>query len=198
MPSIRAGAPTRSVRSKPAQTAAPPVVPRATRPRRPPAAGSNARKAEVAPRVVRVLVLNGPNLHRLGKRQPEIYGHQTLAQIHDLIAEEASGLGASVDCRQSNHEGELVEWIGAAEEQGFAGILINPGAYTHTSYALYDALLAAGVPSVEVHLSNPEAREPFRRHSCTAPACVGKVAGFGDGSYLLGLRGLLARLARKA
>jgi len=134
----------------------------------------------------------------LGKRQPEIYGHQTLAQIHDLIAEEASGLGASVDCRQSNHEGELVEWIGAAEEQGFAGILINPGAYTHTSYALYDALLAAGVPSVEVHLSNPEAREPFRRHSCTAPACVGKVAGFGDGSYLLGLRGLLARLARKA
>jgi 3-dehydroquinate dehydratase-2 len=173
-------------------------VPRVARAKRPVPVGHSVQAADVAAPVLRVLVLNGPNLHRLGKRQPEIYGHQTLAQIHDLIAREATGLGASVDCRQSNHEGELVEWIGAAEEQGFAGILINPGAYTHTSYALYDALLAAGIPSVEVHLSNPEAREPFRRHSCTAPACVGKVAGFGDGSYLLGLRGLLARLARKS
>ena len=143
---------------------------------------------------LRVLVLSGPNLHRLGKRQPEIYGHQTLEQIHQKIAAEASTLGAAVECRQSNHEGELVDWIGAAQEQGFAGIVINPGAYTHTSYALYDALLAAGVPAVEVHLSNPEAREEFRRHSRTAPACIGKVAGFGDGSYLLGLRGLLAKL----
>lgn len=144
----------------------------------------------------KVLVLSGPNLHRLGKRQPEIYGRQTLAQIHELLAAEARSLGGAVECRQSNYEGELVEWIGDAAEQGFAGIVINPGAYTHTSYALYDALLAAGVPAVEVHLSNPEAREPFRRHSCTAPACIGKVAGFGDGSYLLGLRGLAARLAR--
>lgn len=143
---------------------------------------------------LRILVLSGPNLHRLGKRQPEIYGHQTLQQIHDKVAAEAAALGAAVECRQSNHEGELVDWVGSAREQGFAGIVINPGAYTHTSYALYDALLAAGVPSVEVHLSNPEAREEFRRHSCTAPACIGKVAGFGDGSYLLGLRGLLARL----
>jgi 3-dehydroquinate dehydratase-2 len=143
----------------------------------------------------RVLVLSGPNLHRLGKRQPEIYGHQTLEQIHQKIAAEAASLGASVECRQSNHEGELVDWVGAAHDQGFSGIVINPGAYTHTSYALYDALLAAGIPSVEVHLSNPEAREEFRRHSCTAAACIGKVAGFGDGSYLLGLRGLLARLA---
>lgn len=145
--------------------------------------------------VLRILVLSGPNLHRLGKRQPEIYGHQTLQQIHEKIAEEAATLGAGVECRQSNHEGELVEWVGSAREQGFAGIVINPGAYTHTSYALYDALLGAEVPSVEVHLSNPEAREPFRRRSRTAPACVGKVAGFGDGSYLLGLRGLLARLS---
>jgi 3-dehydroquinate dehydratase II len=143
----------------------------------------------------RILVLSGPNLHRLGKRQPEIYGHQTLQQIHERLAEEAASLGAAVECRQSNHEGELVEWVGSAREQGFAGIVINPGAYTHTSYALYDALLGAEVPSVEVHLSNPEAREPFRRRSRTAPACVGKVAGFGDGSYLLGLRGLLARLS---
>jgi 3-dehydroquinate dehydratase-2 len=143
----------------------------------------------------KVLVLSGPNLHRLGKRQPEIYGTQTLEQIHERIAIEARALGASVECRQSNHEGELVDWVGAAADQGFLGIVINPGAYTHTSYALYDALLAAGVPSVEVHLSNPEAREPFRRRSRTAPACVGKVAGFGDLSYLLGLRGLLARVA---
>lgn len=142
----------------------------------------------------KVLVLSGPNLHRLGKRQPEVYGHMTLAQIHDRLVAEASQLGVSVECRQSNHEGELVDWIGSAGDQGFAGIVINPGAYTHTSYALYDALLAAGVPAVEVHLSNPEAREPFRRRSRTAPACIGKVAGFGDHSYVLGLRGLLARL----
>jgi 3-dehydroquinate dehydratase II len=141
-----------------------------------------------------ILVLSGPNLHRLGKRQPEIYGHQTLEQVHERIALEAAELGCQVQCRQSNHEGELVDWVGSAQEQGFSGIVINPGAYTHTSYALYDALLAAGVPSVEVHLSNPEAREEFRRHSLTAPACVGKVAGFGDGSYLLGLRGLLSKL----
>jgi 3-dehydroquinate dehydratase-2 len=134
-------------------------------------------------------------LHRLGKRQPEVYGHRTLEQIHERIQEEAAGLGASVECRQSNHEGELVDWIGAAAEQGFAGIVINPAAYTHTSYALYDALLAAGVPSVEVHLSNPEAREPFRHRSRTAAACVGKVAGFGEMSYVLGVRGLLNRLA---
>jgi 3-dehydroquinate dehydratase-2 len=144
---------------------------------------------------VRILVLSGPNLHRLGKRQPEIYGHQTLEEIHQRIASEAAELGASVECRQSNHEGELVEWVGSAREQGFAGIIINPGAYTHTSYALYDALLGAEVPSVEVHLSNPEAREEFRRRSRTAAACVGKVAGFGDGSYVLGLRGLLSKLA---
>jgi 3-dehydroquinate dehydratase II len=144
---------------------------------------------------LRILVLSGPNLHRLGKRQPEIYGHQTLEQVHEKIVVEAAALGAAVECRQSNHEGELVEWVGNAREQGFAGIVINPGAYTHTSYALYDALLGAEVPSVEVHLSNPEAREPFRRRSRTAPACIGKVAGFGDGSYLLGLRGLLARLS---
>jgi len=148
--------------------------------------------------VLRILVLSGPNLHRLGKRQPEIYGHQTLEQIHDKISAEAAELGARVECRQSNHEGELVDWVGAAQEQGFAGIVINPGAYTHTSYALYDALLAAGVPAVEVHLSNPEAREEFRRHSRTAAACIGKVAGFGDGSYLLGLRGLLAKLGAAA
>jgi 3-dehydroquinate dehydratase-2 len=151
---------------------------------------------ELDPAPRRVLVLSGPNLHRLGKRQPEIYGRQTLQEIHDRLSDEADLLGADVDCRQSNHEGTLIDWVGEAQEEGFAGIVINPGAYTHTSYALYDALLAAGIPSIEVHLSNPEAREPFRRHSCTAPACLGKVAGFGADSYVLGLMGLLRALER--
>lgn len=160
----------------------------------PTSTASPAGSGATPERRARVLVLSGPNLHRLGKRQPEIYGHLTLAQIHERVISEALSLGASAECRQSNHEGELVDWIGAAADEGFAGIVINPGAYTHTSYALYDALLAAGIPSVEVHLSNPEAREPFRRRSRTAPACVGKVAGFGDSSYVLGLRGLLERV----
>jgi len=144
-----------------------------------------------------VLVLSGPNLHRLGKRQPEIYGTQTLDDIHALVAERAATRGAHAACRQSNYEGELVEWIGEAEAEGFRGILLNPGALTHTSYALYDAVLGAGIPTIELHLSNPEAREPFRRHSCVAAACVGKVAGFGALSYVLALEGLLEHLARQ-
>jgi 3-dehydroquinate dehydratase-2 len=141
----------------------------------------------------RFLVLSGPNLHRLGRREPAIYGSQTLAEIHEHLASYASSRGVSVDCRQSNHEGELVEWIGAAGDEGFAGIVFNPGAYTHTSYALYDAIRACDVAVVEVHLSNPDAREPFRRESCVAPACVGRVAGFGAHSYTLGLEALLLR-----
>jgi 3-dehydroquinate dehydratase-2 len=108
---------------------------------------------------------------------------------------DAAALGVALECRQSNHEGQLIDWIGAARDDGFLGIVINPGALTHTSYALHDALLGSELPCVEVHLSNPEAREPFRHHSCTAAACVGKVSGFGASSYLLGLRGLLTRLA---
>jgi len=140
---------------------------------------------------LRYLVLSGPNLHRLGRREPTIYGSQTLAEIHAMVAEFAASRGAIVDCRQSNHEGELVEWIGAAGDEGFLGVVLNPGAYTHTSYALYDAIRACDVPVVEVHLSNPDAREPFRRRSCVAPACVGRVAGFGAHSYRLGLEALL-------
>lgn len=141
----------------------------------------------------RYLVLSGPNLHRLGRREPSIYGSQTLAEIHAELAAYASSRGTAVDCRQSNYEGELVEWIGAADDDGFAGIVLNPGAYTHTSYALYDAIRACDVPVVEVHLSNPDAREPFRRKSCVAPACLGRVAGFGAHSYRLGLEALLLR-----
>lgn len=145
---------------------------------------------------MRVLVLSGPNLHRLGKREPHIYGSQTLDDIHQMVAERARSRGAEVDCRQSNHEGFLVDWIGAAEGEGFAGILINPGAYTHTSYALYDAIKGSGLPVVEVHISNPDAREEFRRDSKVAAACLGRVAGFGARSYVLALDGLLDALAK--
>lgn len=145
----------------------------------------------------RVLVLSGPNLDRLGKRQPEIYGTTTLARIGALLERRARGANASIDFRQSNHEGALIDWIGEAADGGYAGILINPGAYTHTSYALYDALVGCGLPAVEVHLSNPDAREPFRRRSRVAPACIGRVAGFGADSYLLALDGLLGHLGRR-
>src|SRR5687767_7543664 len=114
---------------------------------------------------VRVLVISGPNLNRLGKREPEIYGSTTLDQIHAELSSFAQAQSAEVTCRQSNHEGDLIDWIGAAQDEGFAGIIINAGAYTHTSYALRDAIKGAGVPAIEVHISNPEAREEFRHVS---------------------------------
>lgn len=142
----------------------------------------------------RIMVLSGPNLDRLGRREPSVYGTKTLQAIHDSLAELASQRGASVDCRQSNHEGDLVGWIGEAADAEFSGLLINPGALTHTSYALYDAVKGAGLPAVEVHLSNPDAREPFRRRSRIAPVCLGRVAGFGPRSYSLALTALLDHL----
>lgn len=147
--------------------------------------------------MVRILVVSGPNLQRLGRRQPEIYGTTTLADIHAELVRVAASRGATLDCRQSNSEGELVGWVGEAGEAGFAGVLLNPGAYTHTSYALYDAILAAEVPVVEVHLSNPDAREVFRRDSRVAPAVLGRVAGFGANSYALALFGLLDHLSAR-
>lgn len=141
-----------------------------------------------------MLVLSGPNLHRLGKREPEIYGETTLADIHARLEQIAHGLNAKLDCRQTNHEGELVEWLGDAEDAGVDGVLINPGAFTHYSYAIYDALRGAGVPAVEVHLSNPDAREEFRRVSVVAPACVGRVSGFGADSYRTALEALCRHL----
>lgn len=143
---------------------------------------------------MKILILSGPNLHRLGKREPEIYGSTTLDDVHRGLGEYAATRGIEVECRQSNHEGELVTWIGDAGDAGFAGIVFNPGAYTHTSYALYDAIKGAGVPTVEVHISNPDAREEFRRESKVAPACLGRIAGFGVASYRLGLEGLVERL----
>lgn len=146
---------------------------------------------------IRVLVLSGPNLQLLGRREPGVYGVVTLEAIHQRLEAWADERGVGVDCRQSNHEGTLVDWIGAAADQGFRGIVLNPGAYTHTSIALHDALKAVALPAVEVHLSNPEAREPFRHKSFTAPCCIGKVAGFGADSYLLGLAGLVTVLEAK-
>ena len=144
---------------------------------------------------LRILVLSGPNLDRLGKREPEIYGTTTLAQIHGGLDRRGRERGCEVVCRQSNHEGALIDWIGAAGDEGFAGLLINPGALTHTSYALYDALKGSALPAIEVHISNPDAREEFRKRSVVAPACLGRVAGFGPDSYRIALDALLDRLA---
>lgn len=143
---------------------------------------------------MRVLCLSGPNLQLLGTREPDVYGKETLAAIHERVIRRGRELGADVDARQSNHEGVLLDWIGEARGV-FAGLLFNPGAYTHTSIALYDALRAVGLPAVEVHLSNPDAREPFRRRSRIAAACLGRVAGFGGESYVLALEGLVRHLA---
>jgi 3-dehydroquinate dehydratase-2 len=146
------------------------------------------------PRPLRIAVISGPNLDRLGTREPAIYGTTTLAGVHALVEATARAEGAEATCRQSNHEGDLVSWIGAAGDDGFAGVVLNAGAYTHTSIAIVDAIKASGVPVVEVHLSNPDAREPFRRRSRIAPACLARVAGFGPRSYVLGLIGLVAHL----
>jgi 3-dehydroquinate dehydratase II len=143
-------------------------------------------------------VLSGPNLDRLGRREPSIYGTATLSDIHGRVERLAKHRGVTVDCRQSNHEGELIDWIGEASDKGFEGLLFNPGAFTHTSYALYDALRGSGLVAIEVHLSNPDAREKFRRRSRVAPACAARVAGFGADSYTLALEGLLGLLERKA
>jgi 3-dehydroquinate dehydratase II len=145
----------------------------------------------------RILVLSGPNLQLLGTREPEVYGTETLAGLHARIGERARELDAEVETFQSNHEGELLDRIGAAQGR-FDGILLNAGAYTHTSYALFDAIKAVGVPCIEVHLSNPEAREAFRRESRIAPACVAKVSGFGGDSYVLALEGLVRWLAERS
>ncbi len=144
--------------------------------------------------MLRVMVLSGPNLDRLGRREPSIYGTATLDDIHRRLETVAQEQGGTVDCRQSNHEGDLLDWIGQAADGAADGILINPGALTHTSYALYDAVRSALIPTIEVHLSNPYAREDFRRKSLVAPACLGTVAGFGATSYQLALLGLIDHL----
>jgi len=135
----------------------------------------------------KILVLHGPNLNLLGKRQPEIYGRLTLEQINAQIRALAKELGLEVEVRQSNSEGELVTWIQEAPKK-FSAIVLNPAAYTHTSIALRDAISAVEIPTVEVHISNIHKREEFRKHSFVAEAAVGQITGFGVQSYLLGLR----------
>lgn len=142
----------------------------------------------------RVLVLNGPNLDLLGAREPEVYGRTTLAEIAARLDALAASLGVALDHFQSAHEGALVERVHAAARAGAVGAVVNAGGYTHTSVALRDALLGVALPFVEVHLSNPAARESFRHTSLLADVAVGVVQGFGPDSYELGLRGLLARV----
>lgn len=144
---------------------------------------------------MKVAVIHGPNLRLLGRREPDVYGHDTLDDVNAALVELATELGAEIDTFQSNHEGELLDFIEEAATR-VDGFLINPGAYTHTSVALRDALTGVERPFVEVHLSNTSARERFRRHSYLAPVAAGVVYGFGVQSYLLGLRGLVARLSR--
>jgi 3-dehydroquinate dehydratase II len=142
-----------------------------------------------------IYVLNGPNLNLLGQREPEIYGRTTLADIGKLAAKRAKERGLSIVFRQSNHEGRLIDWVHEASKKS-AGLIINGGAYTHTSVALHDALRALDRPIIEVHLSNPYAREEFRRHSLISPLAKGVIVGFGANGYMLAVDAMAAFLER--
>jgi 3-dehydroquinate dehydratase-2 len=134
-----------------------------------------------------IYVLNGPNLNLLGLREPEIYGSDTLDDIAGALEDRARELGVRVDIRQSNHEGHLIDWLHEAQAEGAKAVILNAGGYTHTSVALHDAVKAVSVPVIEVHLSNPQARESFRRRSLIASAAKGSIAGFGALGYQLAL-----------
>ena len=146
---------------------------------------------------MKILVLNGPNLNLLGAREPGVYGAATLADVEALCRDAAAKAGSEAECRQSNHEGVLIDWIqeaGAAHRAGtLIGVVFNAGAYTHTSVALHDAIKGSGVPVVEVHITNVHAREAFRHHSYLSPVAAGIVVGFGIGGYALAIEGLVRR-----
>jgi len=145
-----------------------------------------------------VYVLNGPNLNLLGTREPEIYGHERLADVERLCVETAAHFGLEADCRQSNREGELIDFIHEARDAQVAGIVINAGGYSHTSIALHDAIIATKIPTVEVHISNVYAREPFRHHSFVARAAFATLSGFGIDGYRLAIQGLAAKIGATA
>ncbi|HZR85420.1 MAG TPA: type II 3-dehydroquinate dehydratase [Bradyrhizobium sp.] len=145
-----------------------------------------------------IYVLNGPNLNLLGTREPATYGHATLADVERLCVEAATQFGLKADCRQSNREGELVDFIHEAHARKAAGIVINAGAYSHTSIALHDAIVGVQIPTVEVHISNVYARESFRHHSFTARAAFASLCGFGIDGYRLAITGLAARIKANA
>lgn len=142
-----------------------------------------------------ILVLNGPNLNLLGSREPEQYGSATLEELEERCRATAAALGARAECKQSNHEGQLIDWLHAAQGEGVTGVVLNPGGFTHTSVALRDAISAIRVPVVEVHLSNVLAREPFRHLSLTGAAAAGSIVGLGFAGYELAIRYLLANRA---
>lgn len=143
--------------------------------------------------MIRLLVLHGPNLNLLGIREPEVYGSMTLSVLDDLIRGAAKDAGAEVEIRQSNHEGELVTWIQAAHGRADA-LIINAGAFTHTSIAIRDAIAAVQIPTVDVHLSNIHRRESFRRRSYIAQVAIGQISGFGAHSYVLGIQAAIRHL----
>lgn len=148
----------------------------------------------------RVLVLNGPNLNLLGTREPSVYGADTLRDVEKLCRDEGEKLGVAVECRQSNHEGELIDWIQQAGRDSAAGdllgVILNAGAYTHTSIALHDAIKGSNAPVIELHISNVHAREPFRHHSYISPAARGIIIGFGVQGYAIAIDALM-RLAKR-
>ncbi len=139
----------------------------------------------------KILILNGPNLNLLGAREPEVYGSDTLADVERLCREEGEKLGVAIDCRQSNHEGQLIDWLQEAGREiaagNMLGVVFNPGAYTHTSVALHDAIKGARVTVIELHISNVHAREEFRHHSYISPAARGIMVGFGAAGYALAI-----------
>lgn len=137
-----------------------------------------------------IVIINGPNLDRLGKREPSIYGDQTLTDLENLLTEEAAEIGVQVQFYQSNHEGFIIDKIGEFADSEVFGIIINPGAFTHTSLALRDALAGSDLPAIEVHISNIYNREEIRQHSMTAEACIGVISGLGFDGYVAALKHL--------